>query len=177
MSNARAAIQHFASRISAALPVTMRGDVVVSSPTERRGLSPEEALSHLQASLRNQRASEVERHGLELRFRVKSHRSVYRHNNLLLDPVDRGSVVVSEMPDGLRVSYDLSFRRAFVVSGCLVMFLGAIAVAGTWPKPHWRELFAGMLFGWLYVFGATYLIAAFRFPRFIRRVLLKQKGR
>lgn len=145
----------------------MRGDVAVSPLTERLGLRPEEALSRLEAALKDERPSELERHGLELRFHANMFRSVTKSN--LLNPVDRGSLVVSEIPDGLRVSYDLSFRRTFVV--VTVICLGTFLLKGAWPKPHWRDLLPTLLFVWAWLFGASYLIAAVRFRRFIRRVL------
>ena len=145
----------------------MRGDVAVSSLTERLGLRPEEALSRLEAALKDERPSELERHSLQLRFRANMFRSVKGSN--LLNPVDRGSFVVSERPGGLRVSYDLSFRRTFVV--VTVICLGTFLVKGALPQPHWRDVLPLLLFVWAWLFGASYLIAAFRFRRFIRRAL------
>ena len=162
-------LQHFASRVSVGFPLTKRGDVIVSSPPERPGLRPEEALSRLEAALEDERPSELERHGLELRFRVNMFRFVGKSN--LLNPVDRGSFVVSEMPDGLRVSYDLSLRRMFVVATCLAILLGAFLVGVASPKPQGRGVLAGLLYVWGGLFGVNYLISAVRFPRFIRRVL------
>ena len=150
-------------------PLTKRGDVVVSSPTERPGLRPEEALSRLEAALEDQRPSELERRGLELRFRVNFFRFVSNRN--LLVPVDRGSFAVSEMPAGLRISYELSFRRTFAVATCMIIYMGTLLVRDGPPKQQWHDVLPELAFMWGVLFGGNYLISAFRFPRFIRRVL------
>lgn len=152
-----------------AFPLTKRGDVIVSSPTERPGLRPEEALSRLEAALEDQQPTELERHGLELRFRSNFFRFV-RNSNLLV-PVDRGSFVVSEMPAGLRVSYELSFRRTLAVITCMVVYMGWLLIGDATPKRQWTDVLPELLFMWSVVFGVNYLISTIRFPRFIRRVL------
>ena len=151
-------------------PLTKRGDVIVSSPAERPGLRPEEALSRLEAALEDERPTELERHGRELRFRANMFRFVSNSN--LLVPVDRGSFVVSETPDGLRVSYELSFRRTLIVVTGVALLLGSL-FAGTAgpPKQQWNQVLPEVLFAWTWLFGANYVLSAIRFPRFIRRVL------
>lgn len=153
-----------------AFPLTKRGEVVVSSPNERRGLRPEDALSRLEAALEDERPTEVERRGLELHFRANFLRFVSNSN--LLVPVDCGSFVVSEMPAGLRVSYELSFRRLFVIVTCMVtLFLGPLLVETGSPHQRWREVLPELLVAWTWLFGSSYVLSAIRFPRFIRRVL------
>jgi len=126
-------------------------------------------LSRLEAALEDERASEIERHGLELRFRASIVRFVSSWN--LLGAVDRGSFVVSEIPGGLRVSYELSYRRMFAVVTCGFIYLCMVRLGNGTPKQRWSDVLPELLFVWAVVFGANYLISVARFPQFIRRAL------
>jgi hypothetical protein len=115
------------------------------------------------------RASDLAHAPARVSFQVDVFRGVGNWN--LLGPIDRGVVSAADEPEGLRISYDLSFRRLFLfVSGGILLIFAPVVFLANVPVA-WPVRAAALFAMWGWVFGGNYVSSAVRFPRFVRRAL------
>jgi hypothetical protein len=149
-------------------PFTSHGEVLVPRAVAGR-VDAKHALNRLAAALERQHASDITRLPASVCFQVDLFRGVGNWN--LLSSIDRGVVNASDEPEGLRIFYDLSFRRLFlVVTGMMALIVAPVVLLADMPV-MWPGRAAALVAMWGWVVGGNYLSSAARFPRFVRRAL------
>lgn len=149
-------------------PFTWRGEVLIPQRRSVTRLRREEALDRLAAGLERERPRTLVRHLDHLDFQGGVFRWVSSWNLLL--PVDRGWVAVTDAAEGLRVTYELSYRQLFVIVTAMVgIFLAPAVLTVRLTPPLGKVLLIAGAWAWL--FGGNFFTTAVRFPRFIRRAI------
>jgi len=149
-------------------PLTLHGEVLVPRVVGDR-VDAKHAVARLAAALERQRASDITRAPARVSFQVEVFRGVGNWNPL--GPIDRGVLCATDEPEGLRISYDLSFRRLFLqVTGGIALIFAPVVVLANVPLV-WPVRAAALLAMWGWIFGGNYVSSAVRFPRFVRRAL------
>lgn len=127
--------------------------------------STEYALAALQTALDDQGSVNISREAQSLSFRA----GFFRSRNNLRALIDRGHLSVVDNKGQIEIRYVVSFHRAVVLVTAMVLILFA-----PWllfgKLPFMTGLFYVCLM-WQWLFGANYLIALVRFPRFLRTAI------
>jgi len=144
-------------------PISISG--AVSAP----GLTVDEAMLRLERGLAEAKAVALRRERSEIRFKGGAFRPVSNWNVLV--PISTGRIEVAPRDGGVTVSYRLTFTWMLVAVTLVVMvFLGPTAMASKAPP---SEGLAFLPIVWLWLFGGSFVVTWWRFPRFLTRSLLR----
>jgi hypothetical protein len=149
------------------LPLSLSGIVMIERPPSACD-SPEDALALIVARLEREKPSHLSRTGTRVEFRGGLLRLVSNWNQLVA--VTRGEIRVHREPRGLSIRYKIWFTQLLIfvtigVGGLLgppVIAASNLSITGK---------IALLSTAWLWLAGGNIAIAAFRFPRFLRRAV------
>lgn len=142
-------------------PVSIDGEFALSTDPQQIDL----VLDGIVSALRGKGSTDVERQGNSVVFRAGFlHTSGIGNWNILL-PVGSGRIDVID-EDGLRVRYRLSTKELLSVVSALLVFATITPIArGADPK----SALGYLVIGWLWLFGANYLLGLLRLSHFMRQ--------
>ena len=150
-------------------PLTISGSVRF----QRKGTaleSAEQVGARVVASLEKASASSVTREGTTVRFTVAMFRFVSSWN--ILVPFDSGTLEIEDCGQAIRIRYSNSTKRLLV--GVSLLCGVPLVLISTSAALNGHGLLPSALpftFAWAWLFGGNYFVAAFRFPRWLKRKL------
>jgi hypothetical protein len=122
----------------------------------------QEAISRLESAVVAARAETVQRKGEELVFRAGPFRLVSNWNVLV--PISTGFLTVSQQAGPVVVSYRVTFTEMVLVTTVMALFFGGFVIL------EGRSLLSSLgllVLAWTWLFGANFVLTAWRFPRFL----------
>ena len=145
-------------------PVSIDGSVYLQR-SENGVEAIEKIGSRIEFLLKKESASSVWREGASVGFKVSMFRLVSRWN--ILGPLDFGTLRIEHRPPGISIAYCVSTKRMLLAVSlvCAALFAFVTLTGGR------NRDFLVVLFAWVPLFGVNYLLAAYRFPRWIKRNL------
>lgn len=143
-------------------PFSLSGAVTV------RDVTVEQAIDRLEGALAQAKAGALRREGSAVQFRGGVFRIVSSWNVLV--PISNGVVEVSPNPNGISVSYRVSFMQMLIVATLMVgVFVGPFVMAA--PNVSVTGGLGILAVVWLWLFGANFALTRFRWPAFLVRSL------
>jgi len=149
-------------------PTSIDGSIQVPSSNDNSSENIEQVAARLEVLLRQASATHITRHGRVLTFRGGLFRFVLNWN--ILVPVGSGSFEIEDRGTGIWLHYRGSTVQMLVVVTVTVAFM-ALSIAHSSAQNGTDVAVAVAIFMWCFLFGANYLLASGRFPRWLKRGL------
>ena len=148
------------------LPLSISGSIRLRR--DGKGVETTEHIgARIEASLKQEAASSVARQGTFVRFKVAFFRLVSKWN--ILVPLDSGTLEIEDTGPEIIITYCVSTKRTFVVVCGVILALAIISVGQNSGKNVAPVSF--LSFAWAAMFGGSYFVTAYRFPRWLKRNL------
>lgn len=129
----------------------------------------ERLLRNMADELKNVKASEIDVRDNELTFHVAFFRLVSNWN--ILTQINSGNIKILSSSKNVVVSYYISFTRMFIIVSVMTAFFGIFLSQDKALSTNEKIILPAA--AWLFLFGANWLTAMFRFPSFIEDIIRK----
>lgn len=93
--------------------------------------------------------------------------------NILL-PITSGSITINEIDREMHVDCKIQFTQLLILS-ITVILIFFIPIFLFKTNFNFIRIFCTIIFIWLWLFGLNYLTTIFRFPRFLKKCIIKSQ--